>query len=268
MFPGCLVALGGVPYLAAKWDSPALRQTVRRELRDISTDIVYVDHLGMARYLPDIRAERPASRVVLDQHNVESDLYKQLVERWSGRASRLPRGVASGGALREARVLGGCRRGRRDLPGGRTDHFAGVAHVPIHVVPVVVAFQRRIRPHPGRPHFCYVGSLRWRPNVAGLDWFCQKVWPKIGPASRTRRWRSPEWTSGPGRRAGCTFRDAWKAPGVETVGFLDDLEPLYARVGRDDRARSRWWGVRIKVLEALRAGLPVVTTGDGVSGLR
>ena len=109
MFPGCVwLRLGGVPYLAAKWDSPALRRTLRRELRASAADVVYVDHLGMARYLPDIRAERPGSRIVLDQHNVESDLFKQFAERQDrGERTRCRRGVASDGALRaqSARAL-------------------------------------------------------------------------------------------------------------------------------------------------------------------
>ena len=129
-----------------------------------------------------------------------------------------------------------------------------------------MAVERQVRAHPGRPHFCYVGSLRWHPNVAGLDWLCQKVWPKI-------RARVPDATleiaGVGGRHAGGRLHVpcAWKVPGVETVGFLEDLEPLYARSVAMIAPVRGGAGVRIKVLEALRAGLPVVTTGDGVSGL-
>jgi glycosyltransferase involved in cell wall biosynthesis len=146
-------------------------------------------------------------------------------------------------------------------------HFRRIAGVAAHVVPVVMDVVRRGRAHPGRPHFCYVGSLRWHPNVAGLDWLCQLVWPQI-------RARVPDATltiAGVGLRRDASGRldvpATWKAAGIETVGFLEDLEPLYARSLAMLAPVREGAGIRIKVLEGLRAGLPVVTTPDGVSGL-
>lgn len=256
----------GVPYLAAKWDSQILRKSLCHELRDSSVDVVYVDHLGMARYLPDTRAERPPSRVVLDQHNVESEFYKQLAESSSGLRKRIARAEWGAAARFEKHVL---ETVDAVVAISRTDadHFDRVAGVRAHVVPVVVEPAHRLRPHSGRPHFCYVGNLRWRPNVAGLDWFCQKVWPKI-------RARIPDATMeiagvdlDPDMNGRLPVPDPWKAPGVETVGFLEKLEPLYDRSLGMLVPVLGGSGVRIKVLEGLRAGLPIVTTFDGASGL-
>ena len=73
-----------VPYLAGKWDSPAVRKMLRAELAGRDVDVVYIDHLGMARYLPLVKKVRPKARVVLDQHNVESDFFKQFAEKQRG----------------------------------------------------------------------------------------------------------------------------------------------------------------------------------------
>lgn len=256
----------GVPYLAAKWDSPALRKALRQELRDSGADVVYVDHLGMARYLPDIASARPRSRVILDQHNVESEFYKQWAERSSGLHKQIAR-VEWGAAARFEKHAIETVDAVVAISRADADLCDRVGRVRAHVVPVGVEIERRRRPHPGRPHFCYVGSLRWRPNVAGLDWFCQKVWPKI-------RARIPEATLeiagvdlGPDASGGIPVPDAWKVPGVETVGFLDQLEPLYDRSLGMLAPVLGGSGVRIKVIEGLRAGLPIVTTSDGASGL-
>jgi glycosyltransferase involved in cell wall biosynthesis len=56
-------------------------------------------------------------------------------------------------------------------------------------------------------------------------------------------------------------------PGVETVGFLEDLEPLYARSLGMLAPITGGSGVRMKLLEGFRAGMPVVTTPDGAFGL-
>jgi glycosyltransferase involved in cell wall biosynthesis len=256
----------GVPYLIAKWDSPGLRRTLRDELRTSAADVVYVDHLGMARYLADIRVERPRSRVVLEQHNVESEFFRQLAQSSSGLRKQVARAEWRAAARFEKHVLETVDAvvaiSRADA-----DHFEQVARVSAHFVPVVVEFEHRTRPHPGRPHFCYVGSLRWHPNVAGLDWFCQRVWPKI-------RARVPDATMEiagvdltPDERGRLPVPDAWKVPGVETVGFVANLEPLYDRSLGMLAPVLGSSGVRIKVLAGLRAGLPIVTTFDGAAGL-
>jgi glycosyltransferase involved in cell wall biosynthesis len=130
-----------------------------------------------------------------------------------------------------------------------------------------MTFERRTRPAPSAPHFCYVGNLRWQPNVAGLDWFCREVWPAV-------RRRLPDATleiAGVGLKPDAVGRlpvpDAWRVQGVETIGFLEDLEPLYARSTGMLAPILGGSGVRMKLLEGFRAGMPVVTTPDGAFGL-
>src|SRR3984893_11391409 len=74
----------GVPYLAGKWDSGGLRRALRRELVAAMVDVVYIDHLGMGRYLPEIKADRPFCRMMLEQHNIESDCFKQFAAEKNG----------------------------------------------------------------------------------------------------------------------------------------------------------------------------------------
>jgi len=251
----------GVPYLVGKWDSRRTRRHLRDELAR-GADVVYLDHLGMARYLKEIRAARPGARVVLDQHNVESAFFAQFANE-----SRGPKKVV---AVREHRLAERFERAAlREvdavvaISGEDAKHFKRLANVDAHVVPVVMSFARRPRPHPGRPSFCYVGSLRWKPNVLGLDWFCQNVWPRV-------RERVPDATfeiAGVGLKPGAPPPPAWSVPGVTTRGFMEDLEPLYARSVAMLAPILGGSGVRLKLLEGFRAGMPVVTTPDGAFGL-
>lgn len=261
-----LRALRGVPYLAGKWDSRALRRMLRRELRTGSIDVVYIDHLGMARYLSEIKSLCPRARVVLDQHNVESDFFKQFAERQSGPKRLIARAEHRRSLAFEKRALRSVD-GVVAISNEDASHFASLANVRAEVVPMVLAFDRRARPHPGKPNLCYVGNLRWRPNVEGLDWFCRDVWPLV-------RARVPDATlqiAGIGLKPDAFGQlpvpDAWRVQGVETLGFLEDLEPLYARSVGMVAPVFGGSGVRVKMLEGFRAGMPVVTTPDGAFGL-
>src|SRR3954470_8637214 len=68
----------GVPYIAGKWDSPAGRDAIARELASHRYDVIWLNGLGIGRYLPLVRELAPRTRVVLDQHNVESDRFAQF----------------------------------------------------------------------------------------------------------------------------------------------------------------------------------------------
>jgi len=261
-----LRVLGRVPYLAGKWDSPRLRKLLRRELVDAQVDVVYLDHLGMARYLADVRAERPACRVVLDQHNVESDFFKQFAEKKRG-VKKLVATAEHRASARFEREALRAADAVVAISGEDAKHFESLAGVRAHVVPMVLPFERRERPRPATPNLCYVGNLRWHPNVAGLDWFCRDVWPRI-------RARVPEATfeiAGVGLEKDASgvlqVPDVWKVPGVTTVGFMPELEPLYARSLAMLAPVFGGSGVRVKMLEGFRAGMPVVTTPDGAFGL-
>jgi glycosyltransferase involved in cell wall biosynthesis len=54
---------------------------------------------------------------------------------------------------------------------------------------------------------------------------------------------------------------------VTTLGFVSDLGPLYARSAVMVAPVLEGSGIRIKLLDAFRSGVPVVTTPQGAAGL-
>ena len=265
-----LRATQGVPYLAGKWDGRAVRRALERELLTRAFDAVWLDHLGMARYLGLVRRLQPQARVVLDQHNVDSDIWRQFARRQRG----LSRLVAES----EWRVA---QRFERDTlravdavsaisPDDARVYreLAGVAAV---TVPQVVPFVRRPSgrregPDP-LPRFGYVGNLTWHPNARGLEWFFTSVWSKV----RERLGDATLEVAGSGLPSDAhglpVAPRSWCAPGVTTLGFVRDLAPFYERSTALIAPILGGSGVRIKLLEAFRHGVPVVTTPDGAAGL-
>jgi glycosyltransferase involved in cell wall biosynthesis len=116
------------------------------------------------------------------------------------------------------------------------------------------------------PALAYTGHLEWQPNTQGLDWFCREVWHRI-------RDRVPEaklTIAGPGLRRtpeGLMVPPNWCLPGITTVGYVEDLEDLYRQNVAMIAPILGGSGVRMKLLESMRAGMPTVTTTDGAAGL-
>jgi glycosyltransferase involved in cell wall biosynthesis len=106
----------------------------------------------------------------------------------------------------------------------------------------------------------FVGNYLHPPNVEGALWLAREVWPLVRrarPSARlTLAGRSPPPSV-----------TALAAPGIRVPGLLDDLGPLYAR--SSVAAAPIFWGsgVRIKILEALARGLPLVTTALAAEGI-
>ena len=106
----------------------------------------------------------------------------------------------------------------------------------------------------------FLGSFRHLPNQEALTWFLREVFPKV--RAEEPRARVVIIGSDPPARHSLPEAEA-----IELVGFVDDVrEPLkrYAVFVCPILSGS---GVRVKLLEAFAAGIPVVSTRLGAEGL-
>jgi polysaccharide biosynthesis protein PslH len=105
----------------------------------------------------------------------------------------------------------------------------------------------------------FFGQLGYEPNVRGLLWFLDAVWPIVlrdAPSARLRI----VGASAPDRLVAA----AQRALRVDFGGFVPDLEPELARSRVVIAPIPFGGGTRMKVLEAMAAGRPVVGTTLGV----
>ena len=107
-----------------------------------------------------------------------------------------------------------------------------------------------------------VGTLDWEANRDGLLWFLKEVWPDLKGLHPSLGFAVV------GRNPGPELAElAARLPGVKLTGFVDDLGPFYEKA-RVFVAPLRFGsGMKVKVINALYRGVPVVTTGIGAEGL-
>lgn len=96
-------------------------------------------------------------------------------------------------------------------------------------------------------------------NIQGLDWLLREVWPQVRTALPQARLRVI------GKMAQASGL-AWPE-GAEKVGFVEDLEQEYRQATLSLAPLFIGSGVKIKVVEALGHGVPVVATACGAEGL-
>lgn len=114
------------------------------------------------------------------------------------------------------------------------------------------------------PHeLLFLGSMDWRPNVDAVRMLLAEILPRVllrEPATRLTivGRKPPEWLIARCRRT----------PHVELQANVPDVRPYLARAGQMVVPLRLGSGSRLKILEALASGLPVVATSVAAEGLR
>lgn len=234
------------------WDA-RLAAMVRAAAREHPIDLLQIEYATLAPYLRGTSA----SLRVLDLHNIESALAASYA-RSTGPLRALPvwgEAVAlrrlEWVALRQVNVaVVVSRRDHDRLPRSR---------VKVLLCPNGWEPSPPLPPAPD-PVVVFVALLGWRPNVDAAVWLGERVWPLV----RRRR---------PDARLLLVGRSP--APRVQQLGCSDitvtgtvpDVRPFLAQARVAVAPLLSGGGTRLKVLEALDAGRPVVATRIGVEGL-
>ena len=100
----------------------------------------------------------------------------------------------------------------------------------------------------------FVGSLWYRPNAEGVDWFVERVWPQVLQAE-------PDAELLLIGAASPAVRQRWSSqPRVQAPGFVDDLTAAYAQSALVIAPIHSGGGSNIKLIEGLAHARACVTT--------
>ena len=106
-----------------------------------------------------------------------------------------------------------------------------------------------------------IGTARWPSTQEAVVRLLSRVWPLV----RARRPDARLLLAGDGMEP-AHFRSA-DAPGVEWLGRVESAADFLRQLGVLLYPLSRGSGAKVKVLEALALGIPVVTTPHGAEGV-
>lgn len=224
-------------------------------------DVVQIEHsYAFQPYATALARHRQP--FVLTEHNVESSLsaatYRRLpvplrqlacidhwrYRRWERdvlrRATRLV-ALTTADAAAFKRLSG--RSASLVVNGTETDAFAAV------------------QPNPAAQRVMYVGNFEYAPNVDAVAWLLSEIMPRVWKRLPQAR------LSLCGHAMPATWRKRWPDPRIEWLGYVEQLAAVQARASAFVAPLRDGGGSKLKVIEAMAAGLPLASTAQGVSGL-
>jgi glycosyltransferase involved in cell wall biosynthesis len=118
-------------------------------------------------------------------------------------------------------------------------------------------FERPSNPLPASD-LVFVGAMDWLPNIDGAIWFMQEVFPLIRSARPTTT------ITFAGRNPSPEIRGLSE---VHVTGTVPDVRPYLWGASVSIVPLRIGGGTRLKIYEAMAAGVPVVSTRVGAEGL-
>jgi len=260
----------GRPDMALRLSSDAFADQLTGRLEAESFDVVQIEGIELATYLPLLERAAPRSLIVFDDHNAEYILQQRAFET----DLRLPtRWHAAAYSFLQWRRLrrfeaATCRRADRVIAVSGADRAALERLVPglqVEVIPncIDTAAYQRPQPAPEGAAFTllFTGKMDFRPNVDAALWFGRDIWPLIRAEHPGATWGIVGKTPHP--RLDVLRND----PSITIVGEVPEIQPYLAAAQLYVIPLRMGGGTRFKLLEAMAAGTPVVSTTVGAEGV-
>jgi GT2 family glycosyltransferase len=227
--------------------------------RDDSFDVVFLHRFGVGdAHMDALRRKYPAARIVFlnaDLHYVREMRQAEL----DGDAAAMARARKT--RDRELRVIS-----KADIALVHSDYERALleAELPnarVALFPLIHDPAEDVLPLDSREGVCFIGGFRHSPNVDGICWFVEAVWPLVLDAVPGAQLQIV------GSHMPPEVAALGAVPGVRALGFVGDLKALLGRT-RVSVAPLRYGaGAKGKVAGSLAEGLPTVCTPIAAEGM-
>ena len=256
--------IGPTPLNVLNYTSPRVIAALDAILREQSFDVVQIESMHLIAYARHIRAAAPRTRLILDWHNIESEILARYAENDSNRLRAVyARRTAALSRMVEDELLELCDAHTVCSPRERQVLLERLPGARIEVVGNGVDceyFADGDAPAAVRRDVLFMGRMDYHANIDAAVNFAQKTWPLV----RNRR---PELRlvivgANPPQQI-----RALQTDGIVVTGTVEDVRPYYRSALVSAVPLRVGGGTRLKVLEAMAAGTPVVSTTLGAEGL-
>lgn len=252
------------PYAVASRDNQQLKQDLLKLIKQDRLDIIDVESPQMAVNILNMDIiHKKGINVVLNQHNIEYRAMRSIANTFHSfvkhfifkyEASRLQKFEDE---VYKSGLIDGYTFVSLDDMRIFQDENSHVK-VPCKVFSIGADDHGDVE-HRNNRNVVIVGKMSYQPNIEGVLWFYQSVWPIVKKSCPD----SKLYIVGKDPVESLTEIDD---KSVVVTGTVDSVEPYYANSAVVAIPIFSGGGVKTKLIEAASYGLPIITTPSGVLG--
>jgi polysaccharide biosynthesis protein PslH len=251
------------PYNAERFISADFAGELSNILKSAAFDIVQLEGLYLMPYVPAIRLNSQA-KIVLRAHNVEQEIWQRIAATSENPVKKFYFNLL----YRRIKQFESAAIDEYDLLVPITERdrmeFNRMGNTkPAFVCPAALELQddAKMKPVPASPSVFFLGSLDWKPNQEGIMWFIQEVFPQLRHRHQTLTFHIA------GRNAPRWLQKRLSADGIAFHGEIPDAQQFIKSHDILVAPCFSGGGMRVKIIEAMALGIPVLTTPIGAEGL-
>jgi len=257
--------IGPLTLNALNYTSPLVSEQLEKVLRSQSFDVVQIESVLLQSYVPLIRRLAPNALLNSDWHNIDSE----VTARYAQQAPNLPRRIYAWRSatllknqedelLRHCDIHTVCSERERDALLVRSPNSN------IEVIPNGVdwpSLASLTDDKSLRRNLIFVGAMDYHANIDAVLYLARDIWPAI-------RERRPDLKFVVvGSKPAAEILKLAEQPGISVTGTVPDVKPYYQTALAAVTPIRIAGGTRLKILEAMAAGVPVISTSRGAEGL-
>ncbi len=251
-----------LPYNAQRFISDDYSSELAKLLTEKQFDVIQLEGLYLCPYIPVIRKYSDAI-IAYRAHNIEYEIWERTATLSEGMRSNYLRNLSKRIKRFEINHLN-----MYDILVPITDRDGLILDTlgntkPRHTSQTGIDFASLV-PTARKlefPSLFHIGALDWAPNQEGLIWFFDHCWTKIHAENPQLKFylagrNAPEW-----------FERHIRLNGVEYLGEINDAYDFMNSKAVMVVPLFSGSGMRIKIIEGMALGKPIVTTDIGTEGI-
>lgn len=249
-------------YNLSRFYSEEFEEKIVETLKSDEYDIIQLESLYVSIYIDVIRKHTKA-KIVLRAHNIESMIWERKIFQEKNPFKRIYISILQKQLLE--REIEAIDKVDSVLPITKNDAdwiIKNTKQRNIKTIPFgvdVAAYTPTMNVEEKRSLF-FIGAFDWFPNVDGLIWFIQSVWPKILQTYPDANFYVA------GRGMDPDFKNI-KTKNLHILGEVDDVKEFVASKQIMVVPLFTAGGMRVKIIEGMAMGKVIISTSIGAEGI-
>ena len=250
------------PYNATRFISKTFAEELKKILQENKYDIIQLEGLYVCPYIPVIRRNSNA-KIIYRAHNIEHEIWGRTAIMAHGFEKWYLKNLSKRIRKFETQIINSY-----DLLVPITSRDGNILNKlgntkPTHVSQtgidssVLIPNSKNLN----HPTLFHIGSLEWSPNQEGLIWFFENCWDAIREKYPDLKFYVA------GRNAPPWFQKLLNLPNVVFKGEVADAYEFMNSKSIMVVPLFSGSGMRIKIIEGMALGKPIVTTPVGTEGI-